>query len=307
MQFDKTQVTIRQRGPAEIADLAILVLQRYGVSLLGVWAVGVLPFFLLNTLILGWIPYDAVQRDLMDDELFNEHTRYLWLMSVLVFLQAPWGCSLITIWLGRAVFQHRPSWREVYSDFKATFWRAFWVLGILRGPLPVIVLLASNWGQELAVGREVVWMIFIALFVGVWRLARPYVPEIIVLERCSLRGKGKESLSARKRSALLHTPASGEVSSRAILTGVMALAGVLMLTFSLVFFRTYLAGRMGWGLDMSLILFPSALWIVAGISTVLRFLNYLDTRIRLEGWEVELTLRAEAERWLAEGHGPTTR
>jgi hypothetical protein len=30
--------------------------------------------------------------------------------------------------------------------------------------------------------------------------------------------------------------------------------------------------------------------------TVFRFLSYLDLRIRLEGWEVELKIRAEANR-----------
>jgi hypothetical protein len=40
--------------------------------------------------------------------------------------------------------------------------------------------------------------------------------------------------------------------------------------------------------------YPLALWLVAGYFTVVRFLNYLDLRIRHEGWEVELLMRAEA-------------
>jgi hypothetical protein len=42
---------------------------------------------------------------------------------------------------------------------------------------------------------------------------------------------------------------------------------------------------------------PGALWIVGGFSTVFRFLCYLDTRIIMEGWEVELLLRTEAGRF----------
>ncbi len=42
--------------------------------------------------------------------------------------------------------------------------------------------------------------------------------------------------------------------------------------------------------------FPLALWLVIGFAAVARFLSYLDVRIRREGWEVELTLRAEAAR-----------
>jgi hypothetical protein len=40
---------------------------------------------------------------------------------------------------------------------------------------------------------------------------------------------------------------------------------------------------------------------------VFRFLNYLDSRIRLEGWEIELRLRAEAERLTAKSHTPNVR
>ena len=41
---------------------------------------------------------------------------------------------------------------------------------------------------------------------------------------------------------------------------------------------------------------PLALWITAMYLTVVRFLSYLDLRIRYEGWEVELRMRAEANR-----------
>ena len=42
--------------------------------------------------------------------------------------------------------------------------------------------------------------------------------------------------------------------------------------------------------------FPLSMWIAAGYLTVVRFLGYLDLRIRHEGWEVELRMRAEATR-----------
>jgi len=38
------------------------------------------------------------------------------------------------------------------------------------------------------------------------------------------------------------------------------------------------------------------LWTVVVYFTVARFLSYLDQRIRNEGWEVELFLRAQRER-----------
>jgi len=38
------------------------------------------------------------------------------------------------------------------------------------------------------------------------------------------------------------------------------------------------------------------MWTTAGYLAVVRFLAYLDLRIRQEGWEVELRMRAEGTR-----------
>jgi hypothetical protein len=55
-------------------------------------------------------------------------------------------------------------------------------------------------------------------------------------------------------------------------------------------------GRWNWGWFMLLIGYPLVLWLVSGFMAIVRYLNYLDLRIRHEGWEVELRLRAEAVR-----------
>jgi hypothetical protein len=44
------------------------------------------------------------------------------------------------------------------------------------------------------------------------------------------------------------------------------------------------------------VVYPACLWLVVAFMSVVRFLNYLDLRIRHEGWEVELLMRAEALR-----------
>jgi len=51
-----------------------------------------------------------------------------------------------------------------------------------------------------------------------------------------------------------------------------------------------------WRGGMVHVCMPLSMWIVAGYFTVVRFLSYLDLRIRREGWEVELRVRAEAAR-----------
>jgi hypothetical protein len=42
---------------------------------------------------------------------------------------------------------------------------------------------------------------------------------------------------------------------------------------------------------------PLALWAIALWGTILRFLVYMNTRIGGEGWELELKLKAEANRF----------
>jgi hypothetical protein len=49
----------------------------------------------------------------------------------------------------------------------------------------------------------------------------------------------------------------------------------------------------GWQATIGL---PLAMWLTAAYFAVARYLSYLDLRIRHEGWEVELRMRAEAAR-----------
>jgi hypothetical protein len=66
--------------------------------------------------------------------------------------------------------------------------------------------------------------------------------------------------------------------------------------FALVAVRQLLIGEPSWDSWTVQLLVPIAFWMTAGFSIVVRFLSYLDLRIRQEGWEVELLMRAEAAR-----------
>jgi hypothetical protein len=52
----------------------------------------------------------------------------------------------------------------------------------------------------------------------------------------------------------------------------------------------------GWN-DMGGMLFQSAVWGAIAFFAVVRFLSYIDRRIRLEGWELELRLKAAGRGW----------
>lgn len=53
MQLDKTAIAISQRNLDELLDLSLSVLRRYGLKLLGVAILGVLPFAIINALLLS--------------------------------------------------------------------------------------------------------------------------------------------------------------------------------------------------------------------------------------------------------------
>ena len=62
----------------------------------------------------------------------------------------------------------------------------------------------------------------------------------------------------------------------------------------------YLRGMLTehWDFDRAMytVGFQLSVWIVATYFAIVRFLSYLDLRIRNEGWEVELLMRAEGAR-----------
>jgi uncharacterized membrane protein YbhN (UPF0104 family) len=57
-----------------------------------------------------------------------------------------------------------------------------------------------------------------------------------------------------------------------------------------------LLNKWEWSGAPSMICYPLAMWLVVGYFSVARFLGYLDLRIRREGGEVELMIRAEQAR-----------
>ena len=61
---------------------------------------------------------------------------------------------------------------------------------------------------------------------------------------------------------------------------------------SLWFFWGMMLFDWNWGPIMFHVCYPLSLWLVAAYFAVVRFMCYLDLRIRREGWEVELVMRA---------------
>lgn len=300
MQLDRTHIVIRSRALSEIGDLAMILIRNYPVASIFGFIAGMLPWLLLNLLLIGWIPIAQFNLGIYDDEMESELSRYLLLMVTLVILQAPIAGVLTTSLIGRAVFEDGVTWRSALIDLRKMFWRLFWVLGVVRGPIPLMILIASNWGQEMAPIREIVFPIACLFAVGFQRGRRPFLPEILLLERCPLRAKMAGVITVGRRAAALHGPLTGELIGRFITVSLMLTVLSLAAFQTMLSVRGVLLGQWDWGPIVYLVFIPISLWFAAALSTLIRFLSYLDTRIRLEGWEVDLAVRAETQRQFGE-------
>ncbi len=236
----------------------------------------------------------------------SEVARYMVWMALLVVLQTPAAGVLTTLYLGQAVFEHRPTWASVFAEAKRQFWRWFWVLGVLRFAVPAMIVVGLCWGQPASAGWDIIVPIAILFVVAIVRSSRPFMPEILLLEQCPLTGDSESMITMARRSKSLHTPMSSDLSGRFLSVSFVLLALTLSVFYTLIWFRGIAVGQWRFmDVFVLLVLYPLSLWMVAGVSVLVRLLSYLDTRIRLEGWEVELAIRAEAMRQFGDESGTT--
>jgi len=285
MQLDKTKIAIRERALVEIYDLALVVMRQYWWRIVQAIAISAIPFSIVNAAIL-WPLYG--------DLAVNETSAvFIILMIVLVYLEAPLAGRTITLLLGDALFHDKPDFKRSISGMLPVLPRLFWIVFVLRGILPGMLL------AFLVTIEEEYWastmLVFLMGYAILLRTVRPYIGEILVLEKNPVFSGKKEVITVNKRSSSLHQPNFGELVVRALTSSVCILlaASIVLNVFGI---RGYVFGKWNWDPEFLFIWFPAAMWLVVAYMTVVRFLSYLDLRIRREGWEVELVLRAEASR-----------
>ena len=301
MQLDQTHVVVRLRTLSEIGDLAMVMIRRYPASLLIGFTSGASVWAIANLLLLGWIPISESTYGLDDEEAVTEIFRYLSWMMLLVILQTPAAGVLTTLFLGQAVFEQRPTWKSVFQEARRQFFGWFWVLGIKRLAVPCMVVLAFRWGQPAYAFWDVILPIIVVLAIAIIRSSRPFMPEILLLEQCPVRSSSDSSITMSRRSKSLHSPMASDLGGRFLAVSFVLFGLFLSVLYTLIWIRGISLGQWEFrSLVVLLIFYPLALWMVAGVSVLIRLLSYLDTRIRLEGWEVELAVRAEAIRQFGE-------
>ncbi len=295
MQLDKTRIAIRERDFPELLDLSLHVTRVFARPLLLTFAFAAIPLAALNHYLIGWTA-DIDYRD-------ESPWRFLTWMSLLIFIEAPLASIFTTAYLGEAMFHEQPRLRDVVKNVAQLWPRVLWCIVILRGPALALFLAAMLDPFEEPPSVQLVFLFLLAMGVAILRSTRPFLVEIVLLERNPLgwsvfRKKTPELLRTTigQRSATLHNAGSGDLLGRWIGSAAAGLALVVAVVFTFwfgsgVFFNTW-----SWGPVMTEICVPLSMWLVACYFTVVRFLSYLDLRIRTEGWEVELRLRAEAAR-----------
>ncbi len=294
MQLDKTRIAVRERGVFDTLDLALHVFRIHLQPLCVTMFVGMLPWAVVNYLLIGWmLPKDLDAPD--SAEQMGYYLRYVWTMGVLVSLQAPLASSLATVYLGKALFVERPRIADTFRDVWTMLPRLIWFHLFLRGILPAICLVVTIDRYEAFSGSEALLML---LFVAVMlrRATAPFLNEIILLERNPIWSSNSNVMTIRRRSLMLHGPASGFVIALALVVGLYTLGITVGLVGVLYLLQGVLLNNLEMYRAMPLIGWPLAMWGAATFLVVVRFLSYLDFRIRHEGWEVELRMRAEGNR-----------
>jgi hypothetical protein len=295
VQLDKTRIAIRERDLPELMDLSLQVMREFAKPLFLTFALGAVPLAIVNQFLIHW----TGDIDYRDELPWN----YLLWMSLLVFVEAPLASIFATAYLGEAMFHERPRIRDILRGVAQQWAGLLWCIVILRGPALAIFLAAMLDPFEETVSVYLVFMILLAVGAGILRATRPYIAEIVLLEKNPLgwalsasRKSDPAKTTIAQRSAALQSASSGDLIGRWLGTAAAAFALVTAIQCTFWFATGVFLNDWSWGWVMTEVFAPLSMWLVACYLTVVRFLSYLDLRIRTEGWEVELRLRAEAAR-----------
>jgi hypothetical protein len=264
----------------ETLDLALKVFRRYARQLLAFLIIGSIPFGVLNFFLTSGFAFESGQNG--------------WVNLMLVLVEAQLGTLFVTSFLGQAMFVGDPKTSVVIREVLNSWAAVFYLHGFLRCAAIVIVLVAfAGIAESIDGAAMLLWFAGLSAALGVLiRVFRPFVTEILILEKAPLRKMPTHEISFGKRSQAMHGPIAGEAISIGI--AMFFFSAPLLASFygtlSNAFELIGVSREIAW--FHSGILWQSALWLVAGFWAIVKFLFYIETRIQQEGWEVELKIRA---------------
>jgi len=290
MKLDQTFISIRKRSVSELFDLALTIVHSHWRSLLILLLIGSAPWILIDYLLLLPLMHFGA----------GDPSRWActWLMMLLVVSQAQYGTSLITLYLGEAMFVGQPDWKQVALNSLKVSPLFVWLHGILRLVFPAAGLTwLLNIDDPSDFGVMIALFIPAAVALGLaFRAFRPFVTEMMLLEKTPWRPKKPNQISFAKRSKALHSHASSELFGRFVLSCLFA--APLAISFQSLFVQVDSLLNLSAGYEWTLASYYwiVSLWLTAGFIAIFRFLSYIDIRIRQEGWALELKMKAEGQK-----------
>lgn len=221
----------------------------------------------IMTAAVGIAPIAIINHQLFKNPNFQGYLGYL-----LLTMECPWATMLLTLYLGQITFSRRFSTRRAARDLRKSLPAMFAFQFLVRGLCLAVVVFAP--------------MVFVGMY---------YLNEIILLEQTSMN-------KAWARRSAMNTRALETIIPLRLIDLIVLFAGTAMLTSLLRALSALWEDQFQWQVGMLVTdLFQIdwqlqvAFWGVITYLTVFRFITYLDCRIRREGWDVELKLRAIAD------------
>lgn len=267
MFLERTLVLIRERSYLDLLDLGLSVVRRRPLVLGLCLVLGALPFALLNSWLLGHLA--------AADDSFPIPIAWFWLVG----WEAPWATAPLTVVLGGMMFGERPKVRAVLWSLTRGIVPMVLYQGLLRPILMVVWFLAPLLFAKLPFLNEV-----ILLEHGSWGS---------VLSRCQTLTRSRAGVFLGR---WLFQLGLGLLFLLAFVYGASNLVDMVVLQREPLWIEPDRIVLTEWPAQVGT-------WLVVGFFGVVRFLNYIDQRIRLEGWELELRMRAlgksleDQERW----------
>ena len=288
MEFDRTFIKIRQRNIFEISDIALKVFKKFFLGVFAVGSICIVPFAILNF---------AVFYPLLDTEFEDRSVIHWWLMTCVVVIQAPIATAAVSQLLGTALFEGDIRiWNSLRHTAKHAF-RLIWIYLTRRALGWTFVLGWLIWSDTGLENSLAVLATLLVLCIELLvRSTRPYPNEIILLEQAPFRTQsGDPRINYKTRSNNLHKPAGSMLFGRGLAISMVSImicfAFYMLFLNKAIFDNQWQSNR--WFL---IVLYPAALWFAAIYMAIVRFLAYIDLRTRQEGWDIELRIKAEANR-----------
>jgi len=286
MQFDQTSIAIRERSTLEVFDLAANVLVRHLQPIMVLLFLNAMPFVILDYYLINWMTDVSFSVELS--------TAYYAAMLALIVSQAQLGTCLITIFMGRVMFLDEYSVGAVLRQFLKRLPYFLYSQGILRLAFFAVLLAMFTSPKDTEAAHIVAWLGLpaIATLGLLIRAIRPFVPEVIYLEQTALKSKN-DLPSLGLRSSNLHTLAAGSITMQFLSMALFAPLLLLAVHSVFVMADSMFSIRANSEISLQPFYILAAGWLVAGFLAVVRFLLYIDVRIRQEGWAVDLKFRSE--------------